>query len=150
MLKIYILAVAAIAATASAWAAPIAIGSDASGHYIFRDLTAGSYTIQASLIGYKTQTHSITITNNQSLELDFEVSPDAFMLDQVVVTSSKNEKITYTLRLFNRQNLEASAGISNILNSYQRDFDTGLMRDSGYIYGPMLPRSVNVGIALFL
>ena len=38
-----------------------------------------------------------------------------------------------------------SAGVSNIFNSYQNDFDTGRLRDSGYVYGPSLPRCVNVG-----
>lgn len=34
----------------------------------------------------------------------------------------------------------------NIFNSYQKDFDQGPDRDSGYIYGPALPRSVTVGV----
>lgn len=42
-------------------------------------------------------------------------------------------------------NLEISAGVSNIFNSYQSDFDKGPKRDSGYIYGPSLPRCVNIG-----
>ena len=28
----------------------------------------------------------------------------------------------------------------NIFNAYQKDFDRGADRDSGYIYGPSLPR----------
>ncbi len=59
-------------------------------------------------------------------------------------------KLNYTFRLFNRLNLDLSAGISNIFNSYQRDFDSGHLRDSGYIYGPALPRSLNAGITLNL
>lgn len=55
-------------------------------------------------------------------------------------------KLTYTFRLFNRANLDVSAGVSNIFNSYQRDFDEGMLRDSGYIYGPALPRCVNIGV----
>lgn len=57
-------------------------------------------------------------------------------------------KLTYTFRLFNRVNLDVSAGMSNIFNSYQKDFDTGARRDSGYIYGPSLPRCVNVGVSV--
>ena len=57
-------------------------------------------------------------------------------------------KLTYTFRLFNRVNLDLSAGMSNIFNSYQKDFDTGARRDSGYIYGPSLPRCVNVGVSV--
>lgn len=59
-------------------------------------------------------------------------------------------KLTYNFRLFNRVNLDVSAGVSNIFNSYQRDFDYGSTRDSGYIYGPSLPRCVNAGVSISL
>ncbi|MDE6344252.1 MAG: TonB-dependent receptor, partial [Muribaculaceae bacterium] len=57
-------------------------------------------------------------------------------------------KLTYTFRLYNRVNLDISAGVSNIFNSYQNDFDLGPQRDSGYIYGPALPRCINVGVSV--
>lgn len=57
-------------------------------------------------------------------------------------------KLTYSFRLFNRVNVDASAGVSNIFNSYQNDFDKGIDRDSGYIYGPALPRCVNAGLSV--
>lgn len=59
-------------------------------------------------------------------------------------------KLTYCLRVFNRVDLDISAGVSNIFNSYQNDFDRGPARDSGYIYGPSLPRCVTAGISLSL
>ena len=40
--------------------------------------------------------------------------------------------------------------MTNIFNSYQKDFDTGYLRDSGYIYGPSMPRSLNVGLTFSL
>ena len=52
------------------------------------------------------------------------------------------------MRLFNRLTLDISAGVSNIFNSYQNEFDLGSTRDSGYIYGPSLPRCVNAGFVL--
>ena len=72
-------------------------------------------------------------------------------VDMAVRTSSffdASVKFTYCLRLYNRVDLDLSAGVSNIFNSYQKDFDIGPARDSGYIYGPMLPRCINIGIAL--
>lgn len=57
-------------------------------------------------------------------------------------------KISYTWRLFDRVDLRASAGIHNIFNSYQRDFDSGALRDSGYIYGPALPRSLSASLSI--
>lgn len=45
-------------------------------------------------------------------------------------------------------NMSLQAGIKNIFNSYQKDFDQGELRDSGYIYGPSLPRSIVIGTGL--
>ena len=42
--------------------------------------------------------------------------------------------------------LEVSCGIKNLFNQYQKDFDKGAERDSNYIYGPSLPRTVFVGL----
>ncbi len=65
--------------------------TDASGHYVFRDLTPGEYTVEASFTGYKTKAIKVTIKSGQTVEANFNVEPDAFMLDQIVVTSSKSE-----------------------------------------------------------
>ncbi|CAL2102595.1 TonB-dependent receptor; Outer membrane receptor for ferrienterochelin and colicins [Tenacibaculum sp. 190130A14a] len=39
-----------------------------------------------------------------------------------------------------------SAGVKNMFNAYQDDFDTGATRDSDYIYGPNAPRTFFIGI----
>ncbi len=44
--------------------------------------------------------------------------------------------------------LQLNAGVQNIFNSYQKDFDKGTSRDSGYIYGPGAPRSYFAGVKL--
>ena len=46
--------------------------------------------------------------------------------------------------------MEAYAGVYNILDSYQSDFDRGINRDAGYIYGPSRPRSLFGGIKVIL
>ena len=56
-------------------------------------------------------------------------------------------KLTYTLKVLNRVTLDINAGVSNIFNSYQNDFDKGVLRDSGYIYGPALPRCITAGVS---
>ena len=66
--------------------------TDASGHYIFRDLTPGEYTLEASFTGYKTKSVKVSVKSGQSIEANFDVEPDVFMLDQVVVTGSKSEQ----------------------------------------------------------
>lgn len=44
--------------------------------------------------------------------------------------------------------LELFAGMKNITNSYQNDFDIGKNRDSDYIYGPRVPRTVFAGLKI--
>lgn len=38
--------------------------------------------------------------------------------------------------------------VQNIFDSFQKDFDSGADRDSGYMYGPTLPRTFFFGIRL--
>ena len=44
--------------------------------------------------------------------------------------------------------LELFAGVKNVTNSYQDDFDIGKNRDSNYVYGPAAPRTVFVGLKI--
>ena len=57
-------------------------------------------------------------------------------------------KAGYDFKLYKSITLQAYAGVQNIFNSYQNDFDKGPDRDSGYIYGPSMPRSIYAGIKL--
>ena len=57
-----------------------------------------------------------------------------------------NCKIAYNFVLKDNTVLQLNAGMKNIFNSYQKDFDKGEFRDAGYIYGPTLPRTIFVGI----
>lgn len=56
-------------------------------------------------------------------------------------------KAKYNIKL-NGASLQFMAGIKNIFNSYQKDFDMGADRDPAYIYGPGTPRIVYIGIKL--
>jgi len=44
--------------------------------------------------------------------------------------------------------MEWNAGVKNIFNSYQSDFDSGIDRDPAYIYGPNTPRTIYFGIRI--
>lgn len=57
-------------------------------------------------------------------------------------------KFSYTVPFWETMALRVNAGIQNIFNAYQRDFDRGVNRDSGYIYGPALPRTWFAGLSL--
>ena len=57
-------------------------------------------------------------------------------------------KVAYDFKVYDSFSIQLNAGMQNILNSFQKDFDSGADRDSGYIYGPTLPRTVYFGIKL--
>lgn len=72
--------------------------------------------------------------------------------DKGELRSSENffdlgSKISKNIQL-NGTTLQIYLGIKNVFNSYQSDFDTGINRDPGYIYGPVAPRTIYFGIRI--
>ncbi len=61
-----------------------------------------------------------------------------------------NFKTSYDFKLNGSARMQLNAGVQNIFNSYQNDFDKGVFRDAGYIYGPALPRTFFVGMKLVI
>ncbi|NLZ95569.1 MAG: TonB-dependent receptor, partial [Bacteroidales bacterium] len=61
-----------------------------------------------------------------------------------------NTKFAYTFDFYKESQLELNAGVQNIFNAYQKDFDTGAGRANDYVYGPMAPRSFFAGFKLKL
>lgn len=57
-------------------------------------------------------------------------------------------KASYDFSLIGSTTLQLNAGVTNIFNSYQNDFDKGKERDSNYIYGPASPRSYFAGVKI--
>ena len=61
-----------------------------------------------------------------------------------------NIKLSYDFKLNGSAKLQLNAGVQNIFNSYQNNFDKGTFRDAGYIYGPALPRSLTFGLKIMI
>lgn len=59
-----------------------------------------------------------------------------------------NTKIAYDIPVSPGMTMQLNAGMQNIFNAYQNDFDQGWNRDSNYIYGPTTPRSIYCGVKL--
>ena len=55
-------------------------------------------------------------------------------------------KITYNFTLIENFHIEMNVGIQNLLDSYQKNFDSGPLRDSDFIYGPNRPRTFFFGL----
>tara|TARA_B100001093_G_scaffold355191_1_gene339777 strand:+ start:483 stop:2570 length:2088 start_codon:yes stop_codon:yes gene_type:complete len=69
------------------------------------------------------------------------------VIDEVIDSESFDNlslKLSYTHQI-KTNSLDAYIGIKNIFNNYQNDFDIGKNRDSNYIYGPVLPKSLYLG-----
>jgi len=56
-----------------------------------------------------------------------------------------NLSASYKFPVYEATQIQFNAGVKNMLNSYQKDFDTGPGRASAYVYGPMTPRMLFVG-----
>ena len=54
--------------------------------------------------------------------------------------------LSYDIHFSNEVEMQFYAGIKNIFNQMQRDYDKGEFRDAGYIYGPAQPRTINFGV----
>jgi len=57
-------------------------------------------------------------------------------------------KFHYDMKFGEDVSIEWYAGVKNIFNSYQNDFDKGINRDPSYIYGPALPKTVFLGFKI--
>ncbi|MEG1187041.1 MAG: TonB-dependent receptor [Bacteroidales bacterium] len=60
-----------------------------------------------------------------------------------------NLKAAYDFKLVKQLNLQLNAGVQNIFDSRQKDYDKGEFRDSKYFYGPTQPRTFYVGVKLY-
>lgn len=71
-------------------------------------------------------------------------------LEKSVDFFDANLKLSYDMTIAKNYVMQLNCGVQNLFESYQDDFDKGEERDSGYIYGPALPRCWFVGIKLSL
>ncbi len=78
---------------------------------------------------------------------DPELVPDEYRTSKGF--SELNVKIGYTFPLSTLDSgVELYGGIKNMANAFQGDFDNFKNRDSNYVYGPALPRTIYLGLKL--
>ena len=56
------------------------------GEYTIRDVDPGDYELTASYLGYKTVTKEVSVGSDETLTVDFELTPSAFTMDEMVVS----------------------------------------------------------------
>lgn len=62
--------------------------TDMDGDYAITDVPAGTYEIEASYIGLRTETREVTVSDGETLTVDFTLREAALDLDEVVVTGA--------------------------------------------------------------
>ncbi len=79
--------------------------TDRSGKFTLDNLTPGTYTVQATFVGYVSQKKDVTVgTGNSAVTLDFVLAEDALEMETVVITGSFDP----------RTKLESSVAITTI------------------------------------
>lgn len=80
--------------------------SDATGHFLIKNLPLGEVSVTASILGYKTVEKKIIIKAHKTVEIKIELEESAIRMDDIVVTGSRNET-----------NKKESATIVNVISS---------------------------------
>ncbi|MBN2891506.1 MAG: TonB-dependent receptor, partial [Bacteroidales bacterium] len=101
---------------------------------------------------------SISLLNNYTGSMlvphfagGFDNNGNLIETDELVKTDDFFEfgfNFSQSFKITNQFKIQFNAGVKNIFNSYQNDFDIGINRDAGYIYGPLLPRTFTFGFKL--
>ncbi len=82
-----------------------AVVSDAAGNYSITNLVNGKYTIVISYVGYKTIEKAVEL--NQHTTLDFSLSPQNFLADEVIVRATRaTEKSATTYKNIGKEEIQ--------------------------------------------
>lgn len=90
--------------------------------------------------------YSAVITGSMKVPHVIDPETERTVIKSTPTFFENNLKVSYTLQADEHYQLELFAGVQNILNSYQDDFDRGADRDAGYVYGPLRPRTIFMGL----
>jgi Ca-activated chloride channel family protein len=93
--------------------------TDLNGFYIIKDIPAGTYTIKASYVGYKSfEQKDVVVKNFQVVELNFELESD-FILEEIVVVDKKyfEQKSTNTCKVISSDEIKSLPvrGVNNLI-----------------------------------
>ena len=65
--------------------------SDDSGHFTFKKLKPGTYTLRVQLMGYATQEKKVTVSKEYTTDVHFAMVEEGFTTEEVVVSANRNE-----------------------------------------------------------
>lgn len=114
--------------------------------------TGKMYVPHVIEFGREAAVNDIALVKNGSRQStkNLESAPAWGVIEHTPTFWDLGAKVSYDIQLFSSTSLQLYLGMNNILNSFQKDFDVKGYRDSGYIYGPTLPRTYYLGMSIKL
>ena len=67
------------------------MAADETGHFVFKNIPAGTYTLRVQLVGFATQEKKVSVSNEYAVSLHFAMEEDHVMMEEVVVSANRNE-----------------------------------------------------------
>ena len=65
--------------------------SDETGHFRFKNIPEGTYTLRVQLLGYATQEKKVTVSKEYTTDVHIALEEETFMTEEVVVSANRNE-----------------------------------------------------------
>ena len=69
----------------------IGVSTESTGHYMMRNVPEGTFTVEVSSVGYKTQQIEINVRRGHSYEVNFSLEEDLVQIDGVIVSATRSE-----------------------------------------------------------
>ena len=69
----------------------IGTATDVTGHFLLKNVPVGEYTLIASFLGYERVEQPVTVVSDKTVEVKFELTPQALEMSEVVITGSRTE-----------------------------------------------------------
>ena len=90
----------------------------------------------------------LTAQYTGSMQVARVVNTDTELIQVINTEQFMDVHVRYTRFVVQKSafNMELNAGVVNIFNSFQREFDQGPERDAGFFYGPLRPRTIYLGL----
>jgi len=109
--------------------------TDVNGNYEIRNLSAGTYDVRASYVGYQSiSVSSVRVTNQLTTELDFQVPSEGISVDEIFVVAERpliQKDNTNAIRTTTSEDIEALPvrGVNNIIST-----SAGVVIEAGSIF----------------
>ncbi|RFC53499.1 TonB-dependent receptor [Brumimicrobium aurantiacum] len=110
----------------------------------------GYFTISYKPTRSLSLSYSGVYTGTMEVPHVIDIDSERTIIEEAPSFFEHNIKVAYNFKIEKTYKIELFAGIQNIFNSYQTDFDIGAERDAGYVYGPSRPRTLFMGLKMGL